>query len=97
VYEVGFGSEATAAAIGVALKELIDNAFGRNVSILERNRALVYNRAADTLRLSAQSLTLARAPSEQNTVASKPDSGAPKAIVANGPPSRSIGLPHAPL
>jgi hypothetical protein len=89
--------KATAAAIGVALKELIDNAFGRNVSILERNRALVYNRAADTLRLSAQSLTLARAPSEQNTVASKPDSGAPKAIVANGPPSRSIGLPHAPL
>src|SRR5258708_22919163 len=46
--------------------------------VLHRATRKVYNRAADTLRLCAQSLLIARALSEQNTVDLEPDLVLPK-------------------
>lgn len=57
-------AEATAAAIDRAVKALIENAFARAVSILERNRALLYRSAKDLLTketLSSDDLQQVRA------------------------------------
>ena len=65
--------------------------------VLHRATRKVYNRAADTLRLCAQSLTHSKSALGAKYRRLKARLGAPKAIVAIGSPSRSVSLSHAPL